>query len=83
MTDTTLPTLSDLQHDAVMLGGLIEALDVLNTSTSAMDTAQDIIERRAANGMQPVIEAAIRSANDLADKIEALSDAERKAGAAK
>lgn len=81
MTDTATktPTLSDLTHEACMLASLIEGLDVLNDASSVSYTSECITERRAANAMRPMIEAAIKSAWELSLRIEMLEGAERRA----
>ena len=79
MTDTATqpPTLSDMTHEACMLAGLIEGLDVLNDASSVTYTSESITERRAANAMRPMIEAAIKSAWELTHRLETLESAER------
>ncbi len=80
MTDTTnTPTLSDLAMEACLLAGMIEGLDVLNDAIGISYSSEHITERRAANAMRPMIEAAIRSAQELTERLGILEDLERKA----
>ena len=81
MTDTTAqpPTLSDLQHEACMLEGMIEGIDVLNDASGLGYTTHDIVERRASNAMRPMIEATIKAARELTNRLGILEGLERKA----
>lgn len=79
MTDTELRPLQSLAHDACMLVGMIEGLDVINDSTGLSTLGADLVERRALNAMRPMLEATIKAAEDLQRRIDAMDDAERKA----
>lgn len=79
MTAIHPPTLSDLQHEACMLASMIEGLDVLNDASGVIYNSENVFERRACNAMRPMIEAAIKSAWELTNRIEVFEDAQRKA----
>lgn len=75
MTDTTLPTLSDIAHEACMLEALAEALSVLeDQSTGPQDCP---IARRARNSLSPAIDVVIEKAKALSLRIDALEDGAR------
>ena len=79
MTATQTPTLSELQHEACMIARMIEGFDVLNDASGVIYNSENIVERRAANAMRPMIEAAIKAAWELTNRIEVFEDALRKA----
>ncbi len=67
-----LPTLSDLSHEACFLAGMIDGLDVLFDHTDSADDS--IVGERARNVFRPILEAVIKSAAELSNRIDLVAD---------
>lgn len=74
---TQNPTLSDLQHEAVLLEALAEALSVLQDQSIGPHDCP--IAKRARNSLSPAIDVVIEKAHALSMWLDVLDTAQRKA----
>jgi len=79
MTDTALPTLSDLAHEACILEALAEGLSVIQEQSTGPHDCP--LSKRARNSLSPAIDVVIDRARALTLRIDDLESATQKVGA--